>query len=79
MKVNGIFHSLFFKNEIFHSGETLNQTIHAFRWLWGSAGEWGEGRASGAHFGWAEVGRRLHAGRRLWQAVPWDRLIFEND
>src|SRR5256885_11415965 len=82
MKVNGLFHSLFFKNEIFHSGKTLNQTIHAFRWVRGNAGargEWREGEASGAHLGGAEVERRLHAGRRLWQAVPWDRLVFEND
>ncbi len=79
MKLNGLFHPLFFENEIFHSGETLNRTIHAFRWLRGSAGALGEGGASGAHFGWAEVERRFHAGRRLWQAVQWDRLVFEND
>src|SRR5256885_13928747 len=83
MKVNGLFHSLFFKNEIFHSGKTLNQTIHAFRWVRGNAGargEWREGEASGAHLGGAEVERRLHAGRRLWQGGPpgppgfWDDL-----
>src|SRR5256885_3525842 len=82
MKVNGLFHSLFFKNEIFHSGKTLNQTIHAFRWVRGNAGargEWREGEASGAHLGGAEVERRLHAGRRLWQGGPWGPPGFEKD
>src|SRR2546427_4957525 len=82
MKVNGLFHSLFFKNEIFHSGKTLNQTIHAFRWVRGNAGargEWREGEASGAHLGGAEVERRLHAGRRLWQGGPSGRPGFGHD